>query len=91
MEDFVKRASNELFKTYAYVSDSMCESKEIKDKVDAMVKDLEKLPKVDCMSCRIDDGMTYWGGKRLSAPIKPASEETDESFSKEVKKETDLL
>ena len=50
------------------------------------------------MSYRIDDGMTYWGGKRLCDPIKPASEETEEacikafeSFNKEVKKETDLL
>ena len=50
------------------------------------------------MSYRIDDGMTYWGGKKLCGPIKPASEETVEacikafeSFSKEVKRETELL
>ena len=56
------------------------------------------------MSYRIDGETPYWGGlqktcgKRLSDPIKPASEETVESvikafesFSKEVKKETELL
>ena len=50
------------------------------------------------MSYRIDGETPYWGGKTLSDPIKPASEETVEacikafeSFSKEVKKETDLL
>ena len=39
------------------------------------------------MNYRIDDGMTYWGGKSLSDPLVPSSEEVMEAMGKILEKE----